>query len=257
MNFNLNKCYAMSITRSRQIIDGNYMANGIILNRVTSVTDLGLTVTSTLNWDAHIKKITSKASSRLGMVKRTLGANVNSDIKLIAYKALVRPHLEYCSQLWSYNSKKSIMLIERIQRRASCFILNQFDVEYKTRLSMCDLLPLAVRRDFLDLTFCYNVINNLIDIDVLSIFKCQDNEIPRRIICKTEQYFKFYPSRIFHLWTILPDVIKSTELSISGSNVPFKKALKSWLKEQFNLKFDSNNTCSWVLYCRCANCRIV
>ena len=47
-----------------------------------------------------------------------------SQIKLHLYITLVRPHLTYCSQLWRPYLIKDILSFERIQRRATKYILS-------------------------------------------------------------------------------------------------------------------------------------
>ena len=49
-----------------------YTLNGIELEYVESEKDLGVIVTSDLNWEGNILALCVKASSRLGLMKRTL-----------------------------------------------------------------------------------------------------------------------------------------------------------------------------------------
>ena len=75
--------------------------NLINLERVTSFTDLAVIVSHDLTWNKHDNACISKARRTLGYVKRTLGYNVNRDVKNWCYKSLVRPLLEYGTMLWS------------------------------------------------------------------------------------------------------------------------------------------------------------
>ena len=62
------------------------------------------------------------------------------------YKAIVRPHLEYCIQACRPYRKKDIDKLERIQRRATKMIPELKDLSYDSRLSQCGLTTPETRR---------------------------------------------------------------------------------------------------------------
>ena len=61
--------------------------------------------------------------------------------------ALVRSQLEYCTIIWSHHTARNINKLERIQRRASNFILKTDD-DKETRKDKLNLLSLEDRRFF-------------------------------------------------------------------------------------------------------------
>ena len=58
----------------------------------------------------------SKGNQVLGMIQRNLTYKEKSLIVPL-YKAVVRPHLEYCIQAWSPYLRKDIDMPEKMQRR--------------------------------------------------------------------------------------------------------------------------------------------
>ena len=62
------------------------------------------------------------------------------------YKAIVRPHLEYCIQAWSPYLRKDRDMLEKIKRRATKLIAGLRDLTYEERLKKCGLTTLETRR---------------------------------------------------------------------------------------------------------------
>ena len=77
------------------------------------------------------------------------------------YKAIVRPHLEYCIQA----RKKDIDTLERIQRRATKIIPELRDLSYEERLNECGLTTLETRRLRGDQIEVFKILNGYENID--------------------------------------------------------------------------------------------
>ena len=63
----------------------------------------------------------SKGNQVLGMIRINITYKENSMIAPL-YKAIVRPHLEYCIHAWSPYLRKYIDMLDKIQRRATKII---------------------------------------------------------------------------------------------------------------------------------------
>ena len=133
MKFNANKCKHLVMTKKKSFMHLSYNLSGSQVAVVSIEKDLGVHVSSSLSWNDHIDLVISKANKMLGIIYRTCTIDCNQKTMLVLYKSLVRPQLEYASQVWSPYTKEKIKALERVQRRATKFIL-KCDLTYPERL---------------------------------------------------------------------------------------------------------------------------
>ena len=108
-----------------------------------------------LSWTEHYHHITSRAYRSLHLIWRSFSTNSIS-AKRQLYLSLVRSRLSYCSPVWRPKHIKDIILLEKVQRRATKFILNDYSSNYKHRLLTLHILPLMYYLEINDLTFFIN-----------------------------------------------------------------------------------------------------
>ncbi|XP_069103772.1 uncharacterized protein [Argopecten irradians] len=115
------------------------------IQQVTEEKDLGVTIDQQLKFTRHIEASAKKANQIQGVLKRSLKyLNKRSFCNL--YKAMVRPHLEYASTVWTTNTKKDKITLEKVQRRATKLIKNIRNKSYPERLLDLGLPTLEYRR---------------------------------------------------------------------------------------------------------------
>ena len=95
------------------------------------------------------------------------------------YKAIVRPHLEYCIQAWRPYCKKDIHKLERIHRRATKMISELRDLSYESRLFQCGLTTLETRRLRGDEIEVFIIVNGYDDVDRNMFFKLKEGSRTR------------------------------------------------------------------------------
>ena len=86
------------------------------------------------------------------------------------YKSLVRPHLEYCCQIWNSNYSKDIDLVEGVQRRTTKLITSMQNLSYDDRVKRLGLIRLNTCRLRSGLVKTFKIINGNYSIDSEKFF---------------------------------------------------------------------------------------
>ena len=162
MLFNFGKCKCLHI--GHRNLNVNYKMGDTVLGTTVKEKDLGVTISADMKVSEQCGIAASKGNQILGLIRRNITYK-GKKLIIPLYKAIVRPHLEYCIQAWRPYRKKDIDTLERIQRRATKMIPELRDLSYEERLKECGLTTLETRRLRGDQIEVFKILNGYENID--------------------------------------------------------------------------------------------
>ena len=161
----------------------------------------------------HVENIAYKANQSLGFLRRNLRIN-SPNLKSLAYKTLVRPLLEYSSAAWDPYTKENVKKLEKVQRRAARYVLNQYNYLSSVNEMLQELQwnTLEERRKKDRLIMFYKIHNDQTGIDTgkylkpLSRVGRHVNNQAYEVPFAFTDYYKFsYFPRTINEWNVMPD----------------------------------------------------
>ena len=162
MLFNFGKCKCLHTGHGN--LNVNYKMGATVLGTTVKEKDLGVTISADMKVSQQCGIAASKGNQILGLIRRNITYK-GKKLIIPLYKAIVRPHLEYCIQAWRPYRKKDIDTLERIQRRATKMIPELRDLSYEERLKECGLTTLETRRLRGDQIEVFKMLNGYENID--------------------------------------------------------------------------------------------
>ena len=212
-NTNDNKCKVMHIGKNNPC--NSYVLNGKALPSTDEEKDLGVTVNQEFTWRTHIDNSIKKANSTMAWIMRVI---IVKDITTMTqlFKTLVRPHLEYCVQLWSPQPKHGnweiIKRIEEVQRNFTRQINGLGSLTYKQRLEKLDLTTLLERRARGDLIETYKILSGMTSYGQ-NMFRVSKYGV--KLLYPTgkrsTRQNEFLNSRVIKYWNTLPIDVQTAE----------------------------------------------
>jgi len=176
MKFNVEKCKVVHYGKSS--IRFQYSLYGQPIAESTEEKDLGVVFSSDLKVGTQCREAYSKASQALGLLHRVIKYR-NPSVLLPLYKSLVRPHLEYCSVVWSPHYVKDKVLLERVQHRFTRMFPELKSLPYEERLRRLGLWSLEERRNRADLLELFKMIKGFSRVSWSQFFVRIENSTTR------------------------------------------------------------------------------
>ncbi|CAM4679733.1 unnamed protein product [Caretta caretta] len=172
MKFNSEKCKVMHLRINNK--NFSYKLGTHQLEGTDEEKDLGVLVDHRMTMSCQCDMAVKKANAVLGCIRRGISSR-DKEVLVLLYKALVRPHLEYCVQFWSPMFKKDEFKLEQVQRRAIRMIRGMENLSYERRLRELGLFSLTKRRLRGDMIVLYKYIRGINTREGEELFKLNTN----------------------------------------------------------------------------------
>ena len=229
MLFNFGKCKCLHTGHGN--LDVNYKMGDTVLYITVKEKDLGVTISADMKVSEQCGIAASKGNKIIGLIRRNITYK-GKKLIIPLYKAIVRPHLEYCIQAWRPYRKKDIDTLERIQRRATKMIPELRDLSYEERLKECGLTTLETRRLRGDQIEIFKILNGYENIDRNMFFSLKKDSRTRghevKLVkdqCRLDIRKHSFSQRTINEWNKL-----STDCVTASSVNMFKNKVDTYLR---------------------------
>ena len=160
------KCKVLHLGRRNPHYE--YNMGDLTLETATGEKDLGVIIDEKLKFDKNTEAQANKANKVLGLIRRSF-ETLDKETLVWLFKALVRPHLEYCNTVTYPVYEKDAKLLEGVQRTATKMVPEMKNCDYANRLKKLALPSLAYRRKRGDMIEVYKYTHGLYQVSALPV----------------------------------------------------------------------------------------
>ena len=174
--------------------------------------DLGVFVDNQLTFKEHVAKVTAKANTVVGIIRRTFDF-LDDNLFTSLFKSLVCPILEYGHSVYQPYHKTLCSDIEDVQRRATKLLPSVRDLPYPDRLRHLGLPSLEHRRNRGDMIDMYKYMHGLYDVDRPKFERATSRNTRGHSLrlakghCRLNLRSNSFSQRVVSKWNSLPDSV--------------------------------------------------
>ena len=120
LNLNPAKCFQVQYNPRSHVRQFNpeYRLGSVTITRKHQVRDLGILISENLKFHDQVDEACKRANKEIHRIRRTFVTRSAGFISSM-YKLYVRPHLEYCIEVWNPQYQGDINKMEKVQNRMS------------------------------------------------------------------------------------------------------------------------------------------
>ena len=158
MQLNVQKCFYLHyVPQNRSRVQfPQYHINNTMLERREKASDLGVIVQDNLKFHEQVAKACQKASTQINVIKRNFLSR-NPKFLETMYKTFIRPHIEYCIQVWNPVYVGDIEKLEKVQKRFTKLLPQSWTMSQEERNQMLNITSHESRRLRGDLIYIYKM----------------------------------------------------------------------------------------------------
>ena len=193
---------------------------------------LGVDIDNKLKWTNHIDIVAKRVSSGIGAIRR-IRDFADRDTLISVYNALIRPHFDYCSEVWDTLGNGLSNRLPKLQNRAARVVLGMSnDIPGSEALDMLGWEPLETRRATTKAVHMYKVLNGLAPSSLADLFVPKSDiteydlrgshtslQLPHPKTEKLKKSFSYFGAK---LWNSMP-----TDLRNSDTLTDFKNGIRA------------------------------
>ena len=219
---------------SNSALPGIEVAGGTTVPYSDTVTSLGVTLDSKLNWEPHLDSLTKKFNKVIYSLRFFRKFTTESLRKRLA-EALLFPHLDYCSVVYLDASTEQKARLQRLQNTCVRYVTGaKWDDHISPHREKLGWLKTGTRQDYFALLIIYKILRMRAPIYLTTRFKphvsrnpcrgeMKELAIPHARTEKCRRSFYIYGAR---LWNSLPIVIRNLP-SFSRFKVALRRHLST------------------------------